>query len=102
MRSARIVVTVLFVLLLSTAGCGYNALQSQDEAVKAAWSEVLNQYKRRADLVPNLVQSVSAYAAHEKDVLTEVTAARSKVGSVVVTPESLENQEQFEQFAAAE
>ena len=75
----RGVVLALCVLLLS--GCGYNQIQSKDEAVKAGWSEVLNQYKRRADLIPNLVNTVKGYAGHEQQVLTAVTEARSSVTS---------------------
>ena len=75
------------ILALSLTGCGYNALQAQDETVAAAWSEVLNQYQRRADLVPNLVNVVKGYAAHEEKVLLGVTEARAKVGSIQVTPE---------------
>ena len=75
------------ILLLSTtlglSGCGYNAFQSLDEEAKASWSEVLNQYQRRADLVPNLVNVVKGYASHEKEVLTDVANARSKVGSMM-------------------
>src|SRR5690606_40171893 len=67
------------------SGCGYNSIQAADEQVKAAWSEVLNQYQRRADLVPQLVKAVDAYMTHERDVLTQVTEARSKVGSVQIT-----------------
>jgi LemA protein len=74
-------------LILSLSGCGYNTFQSLDEEAKAGWSEVLNQYQRRADLVPNLVNVVKGYAEHEKEVLTEVADARSKVGSIQVTPE---------------
>jgi LemA protein len=84
------------------SGCGYNTLQSQDEQVKAAWAEVLNQYQRRADLVPNLVSVVKAYAAHEKEVLTQVTAARARVGSIEVTPELLNDPRAFQQFQAAQ
>ena len=73
---------VLALLLPVLAGCGYNRIQQQDEAVKAQWSEVLNQYQRRADLVPNLVSTVKGYAAQEERVLTEVTNARARVGSV--------------------
>ncbi len=76
---------VLLVFLL--AGCGYNDLQKQDEGVNAAWSEVLNQYQRRADLVPNLVATVKGYAAHEAEVLTAVTEARASVSSIKATPE---------------
>lgn len=92
------------VLLASVnlAGCGYNKLQEQDESVKAAWSEVVNQYQRRADLIPNLVATVKGYAAQEERVLVEVTEARSKVGSVQLTPELLNNPEGFAKFQAAQ
>ena len=84
----RKLLTVLATLaMLSLTNCGYNAIQSNDEQVKAAWSEVLNQYQRRADLVPNLVNTVKGYAQQEKDVLLEVTNARAKVGSIQATPE---------------
>lgn len=93
----------LFLLLSTTlSGCGYNALQSQDEQVKAAWSEVLNQYQRRADLVPNLVATVKGYAQHEQAVLTAVTEARSKVGQIQVTPELVNDPEAFAKFQAAQ
>ena len=72
---------------LALAGCGYNDLQRQDEGIKAAWSEVLNQYQRRADLVPNLVNTVKGYAAQEEKVLTEVTNARASVAGIKATPE---------------
>lgn len=74
-------------VLAPLAGCGYNAIQSSDEDINAAWSEVLNQYQRRADLVPNLAASVKGYASHEARVLTEVASARARVGSVQMTPE---------------
>lgn len=94
------------ILLLSTtlglSGCGYNAFQSLDEEAKASWSEVLNQYQRRADLVPNLVNVVKGYAAHEKEVLTEVANARSKVGSMQITPELLNDPEAFARFQAVQ
>ena len=86
----------------SLSGCGYNKLQEQDESVKAAWSEVVNQYQRRADLIPNLVATVKGYAAQEERVLVEVTEARSKVGSVQLTPEMLNNPETFAKFQAAQ
>jgi LemA protein len=89
-------------LLLNLSGCGYNKFQSLDEESKASWSEVLNQYQRRADLVPNLVNVVKGYAEHEKDVLTQVTEARSKVGSMQVTPELLNDPEAFARFQAAQ
>lgn len=84
------------------SGCGYNTLQTTDENIKASWSEVLNQYKRRADLVPNLVNVVKGYAAHEKDVLTQVTEARAKVGSIQATPELVDDEEAFNKFIAAQ
>jgi LemA protein len=90
------------ILLLSLSGCGYNAFQSLDEEAKASWSEVLNQYQRRADLVPNLVATVKGYAEHEEKVLTEVADARSKVGSMQVTPELLNDPEAFAKFQAAQ
>ena len=94
------------ILLLSTtlglSGCGYNAFQSLDEEAKASWSEVLNQYQRRADLVPNLVNVVKGYADHEKEVLTDVANARSKVGSMQVTPELINDPEAFARFQAAQ
>lgn len=88
--------------LLLLSGCGYNTLQQQEEAVKAAWSEVVNQYQRRADLIPNLVNTVKGYAAQEKDVLLGVTNARAKVGSIQATPELLENPQAFQRFQAAQ
>ncbi|MDP2070813.1 LemA family protein [Methylotenera sp.] len=89
-------------LLLNLTGCGYNKFQSLDEEVKASWSEVLNQYQRRADLVPNLVNVVKGYAAHEKEVLTQVADARSRVGSMQVTAEVLNDPEAFAKFQAAQ
>jgi LemA protein len=83
--------TVLAALAtLSLTNCGYNAIQTNDEQVKSAWSEVLNQYQRRADLVPNLVNSVKGFAQQEKDVLLGVTNARAKVGSIQATPELIQ------------
>ena len=90
------------VLVLLLAGCGYNTLQSTDEQVKSAWSEVLNQYQRRADLVPNLVETVKAFAAQEREVFTRVTEARARVGSIQATPELVENPEAFARFQAAQ
>src|SRR5271156_3589158 len=87
-------------LLLS--GCGYNAMQTQDEQVKSAWSEVLNQYQRRADLIPNLVNTVKGFAAQEQQVLLGVTEARAKVGSIQATPELVNNPEAFAKFQAAQ
>ena len=87
-------------LLLS--GCGYNAMQTQDEQIKSAWSEVLNQYQRRADLIPNLVNTVKGYAAQESSVLLGVTQARAKVGSIQATPELVNNPAAFAKFQAAQ
>ncbi|HEY1458965.1 MAG TPA: LemA family protein [Casimicrobiaceae bacterium] len=87
---------------LSLAGCGYNDLQRQDEQIKSAWSEVLNQYQRRADLVPNLVNTVKGYAAQEERVLTEVTNARASVGSIQATPELINDPVAFAKFQAAQ
>ena len=90
------------IAVLSLGGCGYNDLQRQDEGVKAAWSEVVNQYQRRADLVPNLVNTVKGYAAQEADVLTAVTNARARVGSIQVTPELVNDPAAFAKFQAAQ
>jgi len=84
------------------SGCGYNQFQSQDEAVKAAWGEVVNQYQRRADLVPNLVNTVKGYASHEKDTLEAVTKARAAATSVQVTPEVLNDPQAFQRFQQAQ
>jgi LemA protein len=91
---------VLLAGLLS--GCGYNTFQTGDEAIKSAWSEVLNQYQRRADLVPNLVSTVQGYASHEKDVLTQVTQARAQVGAIQATPELVNDPEAFAKFQQAQ
>ena len=95
-------VALLSLLMLGLSGCGYNALQQQDENVKASWSEVVNQYQRRADLIPNLVNTVKGYAAQEQKVLIGVTEARAKVGSIQVTPEVLNNPELFKKYQAAQ
>jgi LemA protein len=93
---------VMAVACANLAGCGYNKLQNQDEAVKAAWSEVVNQYQRRADLVPNLVATVKGFAAQEERVLVEVTEARAKVGSIQLTPELINDPAAFAKFQAAQ
>jgi LemA protein len=93
---------VLLLVAISLTGCGYNAIQRQDEAVKAAWSEVLNQYQRRADLVPNLVNTVKGYAQHEEKVFVEVTNARAKVGSIQVNADTLNDPQKLQQFQAAQ
>ncbi|CAG9932289.1 LemA family protein [Candidatus Nitrotoga arctica] len=96
---------LLFLACLSTlalSGCGYNTLQSTDEQIKASWAEVLNQYQRRADLVPNLVNTVKGYAAQEQAVLLGVTNARAKVGGIQATPELINNEQAFAKFQAAQ
>jgi len=93
------------VLLLSTlllGGCGYNTLQQADEQIKASWSEVLNQYQRRADLVPNLVATVKGFASQEQQVLLGVTNARAKVGSIQATPELVNDPQAFQRFVQAQ
>jgi LemA protein len=95
----------LVLLLLATfllGGCGYNSIQSKDEAATAAWSEVVNQYQRRADLVPNLVNTVKGYATHEEQVLTQVTEARAQVGKVNITAADLTDEAKVKQFQAAQ
>ena len=89
-------------IVLTLSGCGYNKLQSTDENIKASWAEVLNQYQRRADLVPNLVNVVKGYAAHEKDVLIQVTEARARVGAIQATPELVNDEAAFQKFIAAQ
>jgi LemA protein len=84
------------------SGCGYNSMQTQDEQVKSAWSEVLNQYQRRADLIPNLVNTVKGFAEQEKSVLLGVTEARAKVGSIQASPELVNDPEAFAKFTAAQ
>ena len=100
MRKLWMIVASL--LLLSLGGCGYNTFQSNDERVKASWAEVVNQYQRRADLIPNLVNTVQGYAAQEKEVLLGVTNARARVGGIQATPEVLNNPETFAKFQAAQ
>jgi LemA protein len=100
MRILLALATLLATLTLS--GCGYNTIQTTDEGVTASWSEVLNQYQRRADLVPNLVNVVKGYASHEKEVLEAVTVARSRVGSIQATPELVNDPQAFAKFQAAQ
>ena len=90
------------IVSLFLTGCGYNTLQSTDEQIKASWSEVVNQYQRRADLIPNLVNTMKSFAEQEKDVLLGVTNARSKVTGIQATPELVNNPEAFTQFQAAQ
>ncbi len=93
---------LLLLASLSLSGCGYNNLQSTDEQTKSSWSEVVNQYQRRADLIPNLVNTVKGFAAQEKDVLLGVTNARARVGSIQATPELVNDPAAFAKFQAAQ
>jgi len=89
-------------LCLGLSGCGYNTIQTQDEGIKAAWSEVVNQYQRRADLIPNLVNTVKGYAAQEQAVFIGVAEARSRATSIQLTPEMLNDPEALKKFQAAQ
>ena len=95
----RTTLRLTLMLLLATllSGCGYNQIQQKDEAVNAGWAEVLNQYQRRADLIPNLVNTVQGYASHERQVLTDVTNARSRVGQIQVNADDAASLQQFQQ-----
>jgi LemA protein len=99
MRLWRIITLVLCLCLSS---CGYNTIQAEDEQIKASWSEVVNQYQRRFDLIPNLVRTVQGYAAHEQKVLTQVTEARARVGSIQVTPELANDPQAFAKYQVAQ
>lgn len=100
----RMLLKILLIVILigQLAGCGYNTLQAQDEEITAQWSEVLNQYQRRADLVPNLVQTVKGYAAHEQGILVQVTEARARVGQLGASPELVNDQAAFARFQDAQ
>jgi LemA protein len=98
----KLLTLLALAVTLALTGCGYNTLQRQDEQIKAAWSEVLNQYQRRADLVPNLVNVVKGYAQQEKDVLLGVTQARASVGSIQATPELINDPAAFKRFQDAQ
>ena len=100
MKALRVLLVCLLAVLAS--GCGYNDLQAKDEATKSAWAEVLNQYQRRADLVPNLVNTVKGFAQQEKDILIGVTEARSKVGSINVSPEMVNDPAAMQKFGQAQ
>ncbi len=95
-------VLLMLVMTMLLGGCGYNDFQSKDEQIKADWSEVLNQYQRRFDLIPNLVNTVKGYAQQEKDVLIGVTEARAKVGTIQATPALINDPKAFAQFQAAQ
>ena len=98
----RFAMLIALISTLLLAGCGYNTLQSTDEQIKAGWAEVVNQYQRRADLVPNLVETVKAFAAQEQQVLLGVTNARARVGSIQATPELINDPQAFAKFQAAQ
>ena len=98
----RIRWSMIFLMTLLLSACGYNDLQSGDEQIKASWAEVVNQYQRRADLVPNLVKTVKAYAAHENQVLTQVTEARARIGTIQVSPDVLKDPQAFARFQSAQ
>jgi len=98
----KLATVAIIAATLTLSGCGYNTLQKQDEEVKAGWSEVVNQYQRRADLIPNLVNTVKGYAAQEQTVLTEVTRARANATSIQATPELLNNPAAFQKFQQAQ
>jgi LemA protein len=98
----KIWAVLVALVALSLSSCGYNTFQTGDEQIKASWSEVVNQYQRRADLIPNLVKTVQGFAAQEKEVLLGVTNARAKVGSIQATPELINNPEAFAKFQAAQ
>jgi len=100
MKRVFTLIALAFTLVLG--GCGYNTLQSTDEQINAAWAEVLNQYKRRADLIPNLVKVVEGFAAQEKDVFLGVTKARASVGAIQATPELINDPAAFAKFQAAQ
>ncbi|MDO8347878.1 MAG: LemA family protein [Rugosibacter sp.] len=100
MKLRLLALLAFFAMLLS--GCGYNQIQINDEQVNAGWSEVLSQYQRRADLIPNLVATVQGYAAHEKDVLTRVTEARASVAGIKATPELINDPQAFAKFQQAQ
>ncbi len=98
----RIALIILGLMLLTVSGCGYNTMQANEESVKAAWGDVEASYQRRNDLIPNLVETVKAYAKHEKETLTAVTEARAKVGSVQMSKDMLDNPAAFAQFQQAQ
>lgn len=101
MKLIKVIVSVML-LLTVVSGCGYNAIQAGDEAVQASWSDVVNQYKRRSDLIPNLVSTVKGYAQHEEEVLTKVTEARTKATSMTVDASTLTDEAAFKRFQEAQ
>jgi LemA protein len=97
-----LITLVILASTLTLSGCGYNSMQAGDQQIKAAWAEVVNQYQRRSDLIPNLVNTVKGFAAQEQQVLLGVTNARSRVGSIQATPELVNNPQAFQQFQQAQ
>ena len=98
----KLLVVVASLITFSLTGCGYNTLQSNDEQIKSSWADVVNQFQRRADLIPNLVNTVKGFATQEQDVLLGVTNARAKVGSIQATPQLIDNPDAFAKFQAAQ
>jgi LemA protein len=98
----KIIAVLMLVATLGLSGCGYNTIQTQDEAIKASWSEVVNQYQRRADLIPNLVNTVKGFAAQEEKVLVGVTEARARATSIQVTPELVNDPAALQRYQAAQ
>lgn len=98
----KIFAVLMLLATLSLSGCGYNTIQTQDEAIKASWSEVVNQYQRRADLIPNLVNTVKGFAAQEEKVLVGVTEARARATSIQVTPELVNDPAALQKYQAAQ
>ena len=98
----KLLVVVASLITLSLTGCGYNTLQSNDEQIRSSWADVVNQFQRRADLIPNLVNTVKGFATQEQDVLLGVTNARARVGSIQATPQLIDNPEAFAKFQAAQ
>ncbi|MGD1074535.1 MAG: LemA family protein [Thermodesulfovibrionales bacterium] len=101
-KKQRLTFAVVIVMLLGVSGCGYNVMQANDEAVKAAWGDVEASYQRRSDLIPNLVEVVKAYAKHERETLTAVTEARAKVGSIQMSKNIIDDPKAFSQFQEAQ
>ncbi|MCH1913654.1 LemA family protein [Leptospira noguchii] len=95
-------ITTLTLVFLTSSNCGYNTIQEEDEAINASWAEILNQYQRRSDLIPNLINTVKGYAAQEEKVLTAVTKARAGVGSIQVDEKTLNNPELFRKYSQAQ
>ena len=98
----RFLATILVAATLLLSGCGYNTMQAGDQSIKGAWAEVVNQYQRRSDLIPNLVETVKGFAKQEQDVLLGVTNARAKVGSIQATPELVNDPQAFARFQQAQ